>query len=693
MKRFLLPVYVVGAAAALGACSGPDAPDAAAQKGAAAQPVAPVAKPVASGVALGNFDPAVRPQDDFYRHVNGAWLAKTEIPADKSNYGSFTILSDEAEKDLRAIIEEAAQAKDNPPGSEAQKVGDLYASYMDEAKVEELGLTPIADELAAIDALADKAALVEHMGVLARAGVQGMLIGYVNTDAKNSDRYAFYLYQAGIGLPDRDYFLDEKYRDKLAAYTPHVEKMLSLAGIPDAGRRAAAIVKFETTLAKSHWTKVDSRDDTKTYNPKTLDELAQLAPGIDFKRYFTAMGVADPGTMIVNQPSYVTGMAKAIDATALETLKDWLKWSVINQYASLLHKDMVDADFAFYGTTLKGTPENRPRWKRAVEAVEVGLGEAVGKIYVEKHFPPEAKRRMDALVKNLVEAYRQGIRKLEWMGPETKEKALAKLAQFNPKIGYPNKWRDYGKLEIRRDDLVGNIQRAAVFEFQRNLDKLGGPVDRDEWFMTPQTVNAYYNPGMNEIVFPAAILQPPFFNMAADEAVNYGAIGSVIGHEIGHGFDDQGSKWDGKGNLVDWWTAEDRAEFEKRGKALVAQYAEFEPLPGFRVNGALTLGENIGDLAGVTFAHAAYVLSLGGKEPPVLDGFTGDQRFLIGWAQVWARKYRDDDLKSRIALDPHAPSEYRTNGIMRNLPVFYAAFDVKEGDRLYLPPEQRVKIW
>jgi predicted metalloendopeptidase len=438
---------------------------------------------------------------------------------------------------------------------------------------------------------------------------------------------------------------------------------------------------------------VENRDDTKTYNPKTQEQLAKLAPGVDFKRYFTTLGMASPGDVIVSQPSYFTGMAKAIKSTPLSTLKDWLKWGVINQYASLLNKEIVDEDFAFYGTALKGTPENRPRWKRGVEAVEVSLGEAVGKIYVEKHFPPEAKQRMDALVKNLVEAYRQGIQNLVWMGPDTKQKALAKLDQFYPKIGYPDKWRDYTKLEIRRDDLVGNLQRATAFELQRNLDKLGKPVDRSEWFMTPQTVNAYYNPGMNEIVFPAAILQPPFFNMAADEAVNYGAIGAVIGHEVGHGFDDQGSKWDGKGNLSDWWTEADRTEFDKRGKALVAQYSEFEPLPGFKVNGELTLGENIGDLAGMTFAHAAYMLSLDGKTPPVVDDLTGDQRFLIGWAQVWARKYREDDMKSRLALDPHSPSEYRTNGVMRNIPEFYAAYGVKVGDKLYLPPEQRVKIW
>ncbi len=682
MKRILVPVLFL-----LTACSGGESTSP------ATSAVAPAPVAMNSGVDTQSADTTARAQDDFFQHVNGGWLAKTEIPADRSNYGKFTQVSDEAEKNLREIIEESATATGNAPGSEGQKVGDLYASFMDEANIETLGTSPIADELAAIDALADKDALIELMGKLGRQNLTGLFGGYVNTDPKRSDSYSFFLMQDGLGLPDRDYYLDPKYADKLAAYGPHIAKMLELAGIADAGRRAAAIVAFETELATAQWTKVDSRDDTKTYNLKTAAELAALAPGVDFNRYFTALGKDPSGSVIVAQPSYFTAMANSLSGTPLETLKDWMRWHLISQYAGALNKALVDEDFSFSGTTLMGVPEIRPRWKRGVKAVESSLGEVVGKIYVERHFPPEAKQRMDSLVKNLVEAYRQGIEKLDWMSPATKEKALAKLATFRPKIGYPDQWRDYRKLEIRRDDLVGNLQRSAEFLTQRELDKLGKPVDRSEWFMTPQTVNAYYNPGMNEIVFPAAILQPPFFNLSADEAVNYGAIGGVIGHEIGHGFDDQGSKWDGAGNLNDWWTQEDRAEFEKRTKALTDQYSAFEPIPGFKVNGELTLGENIGDLAGLTLAHAAWKISLGGKESPVIDGLTGDQRFLAGWAQAWASKQRDDFIKTILAVDPHSPPKYRTNGVMRNLPIFYTAYGVKEGDKLYLPPEQRVKIW
>jgi len=683
MKR-ALPLAL---ALALAACSGKEPP--------APATTAPAAAPVTlgSGVDAKGFDATVRPQDDFFQHVNAGWLAAHEIPADRSNYGSFTKLADEAEKNLQAIIEESAAAPADTRSKEAQQVGDLYASFMDEAQIEALGATPIADELAAIASLPDKDALIEHMGKLARQNQTGLFGGYVNTDPKRSDQYTFIMVQDGLGLPDRDYYLDAKYADKLAAYTPHIAKMLELAGITEGKRRSDAIVAFETEIAKIQWTNVDSRDDTKTYNPMTAAQLAALAPGVDFARYFTAMG-KDPSTeVVVSQPSYFTAMGKLLDTTPLDTLKDWMQWHLVSQYAGALNKALVDEGFAFNGTTMLGIPEIRPRWKRGVKTVEGSLGEVVGKIYVERHFPPEAKQRMDTLVKNLVEAYRQGIQTLDWMSPATKEKALAKLATFTPKIGYPDTWRDYSKIEIRRDDLVGNLQRSAEFITQRELDKLGKPVDRSEWFMTPQTVNAYYNPGMNEIVFPAAILQPPFFNLQADEAVNYGAIGGVIGHEIGHGFDDQGSKWDGAGNLNDWWTTEDRSEFDKRAKALVDQYAAFEPLPGFKVNGQLSLGENIGDLAGLTLAHAAWKISLGGAESPVIDGLTGDQRFLAGWAQAWASKQRDDFIKTILATGPHSPPKFRTNGVMRNLPAFYAAYGVKEGDKLYLPPEQRVKIW
>jgi putative endopeptidase len=603
------------------------------------------------------------------------------------------LLAEKAEKDLRAIIEECAGAKDNVPGSERQKVGDLYASYMDEARAEQLGAQPIAAKLAAIDGLKTKAGLARLLAELHLAGVPGTLGCSVEPDAKKSDEYILYLSQSGLGLPDRDYYWDARYKGKLSAYGRHVQRMLTLCKVADAQAAAAEIVAFETRIAKAQWTKVENRDNIKTYNKKTLAELAGLAPEFDWRLYFETIGAKSAREVIVSQPSYFTAMAKMVDSVALAAWKAWLKWKVIHAYANVLDKAMVDADFAFYGNTLRGIPENRPRWKRGVGAVEGCLGEAAGKLYVERHFPPEAKVRMDGIVKNVIAAYRQSIQSLDWMGPETKRKAIAKLAAFSPKIGYPKKWRDYSALQIRRDDLVGNLQRATTYEWNRDLAKLGKPVDRDEWHMTPQTVNAYYNPSMNEIVFPAAILQPPFFNRAADDAVNYGGIGAVIGHEAGHGFDDQGSKWDGAGNLVNWWTPSDRAEFEKRTAALVAQFDRFEPFPGFKVNGRFTLGENIGDLSGVTIAYAAYHSALGKKKAPVIDGLTGDQRFFMGWAQVWRRKYRDDDLKNRLVIDPHSPAEYRANGPVRNVPAFYAAFGVKESDKMYLPPRERVKIW
>ena len=450
---------------------------------------------------------------------------------------------------------------------------------------------------------------------------------------------------------------------------------------------------LESQIAKAQWSKVENRNVDKTYNKMGFAELVKLTPGFDWPLYFQAIGVKDPKQLVVSQPPYLTAMAELLDKVPLATWKVWLKFHIVHRYAALLNKELVDADFAFYGTSLRGIPQIRPRWKRGVGVVEGCLGEALGKLYVEKHFPPEAKQRMDQMVKNVLEAYRVRFQNLDWMSPATKEKALLKLARFTPKIGYPKKWRDYSALEIRRDDLVGNIERHAIYEWNRDLAKLGKPVDRDEWNMTPQTINAYYNPSQNEIVFPAAILQPPFFNLKADDAVNYGGIGAVIGHETGHGFDDQGSKWDGAGNLNQWWTPADRTEFDKRGDALAGQFDQFEPFPGYKVNGRFTLGENIGDLAGLTIAYDAYRLSLGGKPAPVIDGMTGDQRFFFGWAQVWARKHREADLKNRLLTDPHSPAEYRVNGTVRNVPAFYAAFGVKEGDKMYLPPEKRVKLW
>ena len=500
--------------------------------------------PLASGIDQAGFDKAVRPQDDLFRAVNGTWLKETEIPADRSDYGVFAILAEKAENDLREIIEGCAAAKDNVPGSERQKVGDLYASFMDEARAEELGLKPIAAQLAAVDAIQTKADLTRTFAELSTYGISGPLMCYVDTDAKKSDEHILGISQPRLGLPDRDYYWDPKLKAKLDAYQAYVERMLRLAKIGDA-KQAADILALETRIAKAQWSKVENRDADKTYNKMGLAELAKLAPGFDWQLYFQANGIKEVKEVVVSQPSYLTSMAQLLDQVPLATWKVWLKFEIVHNYAALLTKELADADFAFYGTTLRGVPENRPRWKRGVAVVEGCLGEAVGKLYVEKRFPPEAKQRMDEMVKNVMEAYRLSFQNLDWLGPATKQKALAKLAMFTPKIGYPKKWRDYSALEIRRGDLVGNVDRSAIFEWNRELAKLGHPVDRDEWHMTPQTINAYYNPSQNEIVFPAAILQPPFFNLAADDAANYGGIGAVIGHETGHGFDDQGSKWDG----------------------------------------------------------------------------------------------------------------------------------------------------
>jgi putative endopeptidase len=651
-------------------------------------------KPQASGVEVAHMDRSVRPQDDFYRFVNGTWLKNTEIPADKARYGAFIKLADDSEARLRAIIEEAAAKKDKAPGSNEQKVGDLYASFMDEAKLEELGLKPLQPELDRIAAVKDKQELPELMARLMRIGAPVPLTGYINQDAKDPTTYIFYVFQSGLGLPDRDYYLvdDAKFKDIRAAYQAHVGKMLALAGEPQPEAAAKGILELETALAKKQWTRVDSRDRDKTYNKFELKAVNDVTPGFDLAQFLKGIGVNNDA-VIVAQPSALTGLAEQLQARPLAQWQTYLKWHLIRGSAPALSKAFVEESFAFYEKTLRGQQEIRPRWKRGVSAVESALGESLGQIYVERHFPPEAKARMEQLVKNLIKAYEQSIRSLEWMGEDTRKQALAKLAKFTPKIGYPNKWRDYSALTIRRDDLVGNLIRSNEFEHAYEFGKLGKPIDRDEWHMTPQTVNAYYNPGLNEIVFPAAILQPPFFNLEADDAVNYGGIGSVIGHEIGHGFDDQGSKYDGDGHLQSWWTAEDRQRFEERTRTLIGQYDQYEPIPGHKVNGALTIGENIGDLGGASIALKAYRLSLQGKPAPVLDGFTGEQRFFIGFGQIWRMKMREQMQLERLKTDSHSPSEFRCNGPLVNVPEFYAAFDVKEGDKMYLPPEKRVKIW
>jgi putative endopeptidase len=645
-----------------------------------------------SGIERKNFDTGVRPQDDLFRHVNGKWLDEAAIPSDRPAYGTIFELRDRAEKNARAIIEEAVK---NPSDADARKIADLFASFMNEARADKLGLQPIQPELDAITAIKDDSGVIRLSASLQRAGVQGLFSGFVGPDSKKSDQNIVYLNQSGLGLPDESYYRDPKYAALRKSYVAHVGRMFALAKIPDAEKKASQILAMETAIAKGHWDNVRSRDAEKTYNKMSRAQLKSNAKNLDLDAWFDAMGGKDVQEMVVRQPSFFTELAGVLTRFTLDDWKTYLTWRVLNSRAPLLSEAFVKEGFEFFGKTLLGTPEMEPRWKRGVTMVEGALGEAVGRLYVAKHFPPEARSRMKELVANLIEAYRVDIQALDWMSAETKTRALAKLAKFTPKIGYPDKWRDYSKLEIKSDDLVGNARRAAEFALQYQLDKLGKPVDKLEWNMTPQTVNAYYSAVRNEIVFPAAILQPPFFNLTADDAVNYGGIGAVIGHEVGHGFDDQGSKYDGDGNLSNWWSFEDRGEFEKRARMLISQYSAFEPrqLRGQKVNGALTVGENIGDLGGVTIAYKAYMLSLKGKEAPTLDGLSGPQRFFIGWAQVWRGKYRDAAMARMLATNPHSPPEFRCNGVLRNLSEFYDAFGVKEGDKLWLPPKDRVRIW
>jgi putative endopeptidase len=643
-----------------------------------------------SGIDTGNNDPSVRPQDDLFRNVNGHWLKVARIPADRPADGAFIGLRDRSELQVRGIIQDAAKMQGD---ADAQKINDLFVSFMDEARVEALGMKPIQSELDAVAAIKDKAGFIRQSAALQRAGVTGLFALFVNPDSKRSDQNIAYLTQSGLGLPDESYYREPQYEKLRKAYVDHIVNMLVLAKIPDPEKAAAQIMAMETVIAKGHWDNVRNRDADQTYNKVSRAQLKALAPGFDVDAWFEVMGGKDIQEVIAREPSFFTELAKTVDRFPIEDWKTYLTWRVLDDRAPLLSTPFVAENFEFNNKTLLGTPEIQPRWKRGVALVEGALGQAVGKLYVAKHFPPEAKEKMKRLVANLIEAYRIDIQALDWMSAETKSKALVKLAKFTPKIGYPDKWRDYSKLEIRPDDLVGNARRAAEFALNYQLNKLGKPIDRTEWGMTPQTVNAYYSPVRNEIVFPAAILQPPFFDMQADDAANYGGIGAVIGHEIGHGFDDQGSKFDGDGNLQNWWSANDRQEFEKRTKMLIEQYNAFEPLPGQHVRGALTIGENIGDLGGLTIAHKAYLISLKGHEAPKIDGLSGPQRLFIGWAQVWRGKYRDAALSRMLATNPHSPPEFRCNGVVRNLVEFYDAFGVKEGDKLWLPADKRVRIW
>lgn len=661
-----------------------------------------------SGVETRYVDNSVRPQDDLYRHLNGKWLDTFELPADKGSYGAFTHIDDATQEQLRSIVESlaaatpagggmgAAGAGGAPGGGDAQKLADLYASFMDEARLETLGLAPLKAQLAAIDAMANKREIPALIARFNRTGAGAPYDIGIDPDPKDSTRYAVTLTQSGLGLPDRDYYLkdDAKLKDVRTKYLAHVEKMLGMAGDANARGNAANILKLETAMAELQWTRVANRDPDKTYNKIAIAELNRSMPGYDWTTYLQAGGVAGKvDYVIVRQPSYFAGLDKLISDTPLPVWKSYFKWHQLAAAAPYLSKAFVDERFAFGGTVLRGIPENRPRWKRGMELLNGSMGEAIGKLYVEKYFPPQSKARMEALVRNLIEAYRRDIVTLDWMSPQTKIGAQAKLAKLVTKIGYPNTWRDYSALNITREDLWGNVIRASEFEYRRGLSKLGQPIDRNEWFMTPQTVNAYYNPVMNEIVFPAAILQPPFFDAKADDAVNYGGIVAVIGHEVSHGFDDKGSQYDADGNLHDWFTKEDHAKFAAKTRALVAQYDAYEPVSGYHVNGELTLGENIGDNSGLAIAYKAYRMSLAGTAAPVIDGLTGEQRFYLGWAQVWRGKVREDEAIERIKTDPHSPPAVRGTAPLMNQSGFYSAFGVQPGDKMYLPPDQRVTIW
>ncbi|HEV7167769.1 MAG TPA: M13-type metalloendopeptidase [Micrococcaceae bacterium] len=650
-----------------------------------------------SGIDSSNFNPAVRPQDDLYQHVNGGWLSAETIPDDRALIGSFITLRDNAEAAVRAIIENAGSAASGGGSTDPveRKIGDLYASFMDEEAIEAAGATPLVPRLEAIFATDNIAAVVALLGTLDRAGNDGLFGGYVNNDAGDPERCLLHLYQSGLGLPDESYYREEKFEAIRTAYLAHVEKMFALAGLPDGTPAAQRVLELETAIASHHWDNVTLRDPQKTYNLKTHDQAIELLPAL--RLWFDGMELPADTTaeLVIVTPDFFTGVATLLTEDRLRAWQEWLAMRVISGSAARLSKEFVDANFAFYGTTISGTPVNKERWKRGVALVEGSLGEAVGQVYVSRHFPEEHKARMEALVANLIEAYRQSISSLTWMGPDTIARALEKLERFTPKIGYPKKWRDYSSLAIDPTDLLGNVERSHLFELHRQLAKIGVPIDRDEWLMTPQTVNAYYNPTMNEVVFPAAILQPPFFDAEADDAANYGGIGAVIGHEIGHGFDDQGSQFDGDGALRNWWNDADRKAFEALTSRLVAQYSALSPdaAPGHFVNGELTLGENIGDLGGLAISYKAYQLSLDGESGPVIDGLSGVQRFFYSWAECWRTKIRQEEAIRRLAIDPHSPAELRCNAVVRNLDAFYDAFGVTETDGLWLEQAERVSIW
>jgi len=646
------------------------------------------------GFDVAGMDTSVKPGDDFFAYSAGTYLKNLEIPADKTSYGMFTKLRDLSQERTRTIIEKAATSG-GAPGSEAQKVGDFFASFMDEAAIEAKGIAPLKPDLDAIAAIDSKAGLAEAFGRNLKMSAPSPIAIGVGPDRKNPDRFVVQAFQSGLGLPDRDYYLDDKnpaFGNARARYKAYIATLLGLAGYDNAANRAEAIFALETAIARTHWTRVERRQAEKTYNPVATADLPTRFPGVDWTRLVAGTGIPAQPEMIVATPSAIEGTAKLIDTIPLEIWKDYLAFHTIRDAAAFLPKAYVDANFEMYSKTLGGQPEQQPRWKRGVDITSSVLGEALGKLYVTEYFPPAAKAKADELVKNIIAAMDTRLENLAWMDPKTRAAAREKLAAFTPKIGYPDTWTDYSALEVVRGDALGNARRAALFDHDRDIAKLGKPVDRSEWFMTPMTVNAYANPTWNEIVFPAAILQAPFFDPKADDAINYGAIGAVIGHEITHHFDDQGRKYDKTGRLADWWTEEDVKRFKAQTDKVVAQYGAYEPVPGKKVNGELTLGENIADLAGITIAYDAWKRSLGGKEAPVIDGFTGEQRFFLGFSQVWRQKYRQAALMQQLVTDPHTPGHFRPY-VVRNIDAWYDAFKVKPGEKLYLSPEERIKVW
>ncbi len=685
MRTLLSTAAVTVLAACAAPAPAPQAPAAA---------VVPPAPPLPSGLLLAGYDRSVRPQDDLYGFTGNKWLDDTEIPADRSSWGTFSILDEKAESDLRAIAEEAAQRTDQTPGSDSQKIGDLYASFMDEQAVDAAGLTPLEPRFARIRQILTQADVVRFLGESQRVLQRVPLNYFVSQDAGDATRYIGILAQGGLSMPDRDYYLkqDPKNAAFRKQHLAYIGQMLTLAGAKNAAARAKRIAALETAIAALQWTKVQNRDPVATYNKQTPTQLAQLAPGFDWAAFFDAAGV--PAAAVdVNQPTYVQALSELIRATPVSSWREYFFFELLDVSAPYLAAPFASAHFDFHGKALQGVQEQPARWKRGVSFVDANVGQLAGKEYVARHFTPESKARIKALVANLLEAFDHSIDTLAWMSPATRAAAKVKLGKFSVKVGYPDKWQDYSALTITRGDLYGNVQRATEFEFNRTVARLGGPIDRTEWLLTPQTVNAYYNPVMNEIVFPAAILQPPYFDASVDDAVNYGAIGGVIGHEISHGFDDSGRQYDGDGNLRDWWTPGDAARFKALADRLVAQYDAYTVLDGEHLNGRLTLGENIGDLSGIAVAYRAYRISLGGKPAPEIDGFTGDQRFYLGWSQGWRWKYRENNLRMRLVTDPHSPAQFRVDGVVTNVDEFYSAFGVDVGDKLYRAPADRVKIW